>query len=171
MLFEKNIHGASLDASDIQSSGTGLKTCQAVWGRICECSLSLSQHLSQHPAWFWEAPGAFPGTAAFLLLILALTPAQSYWGNYYWVFFFILSAEPRENQSQTPGNFKISYSQSEKDSQSFLFSSPSLTQGYKNSLQIQIEEQTNTLKTKMFLFWLFWSGTTWLHILRWTLVP
>lgn len=105
------------------------------------------------PAWFWEAPGAFPVTAAFLLLILALTPAQPYWGNYYWVFFlYPKMLNPEENQSWTPGNFKISYSQSEKDSQSFLFSSPSLTQGYKNSLQIQIVEQKNTLKIKMFLF-------------------
>lgn len=30
MLFEENVHGAFLDASDIHSGETGLKTCQGV---------------------------------------------------------------------------------------------------------------------------------------------
>lgn len=84
MLFEENVHGAFsafLDASDIQWSGTGLKTCQAVWERIWEQFVTVTAPRSQHAAWFWEAPRAFPGTAAFLLLILALTPMPSHAGE------------------------------------------------------------------------------------------
>lgn len=48
MLFEKNLHGAFLDASGIQTTGTGLKTCQDMCGRDelrlhpC-CTVCLSQ--------------------------------------------------------------------------------------------------------------------------------
>lgn len=49
MLFEKNLHGAFLDASSIQTTGTGLQTCQD----MCEkgtTTVPMLQNLSQSVA-------------------------------------------------------------------------------------------------------------------------
>lgn len=114
MLVEKNVQGAFLDAPDIQWSGTGLRTCQGVCERLCECSAVCHCHSSQFPAPSLALGSTFPAMAVSLQLLLALTALPSRAGEII-IKFFSLSqdAEPRENQSWTPGNFKISKSQSE----------------------------------------------------------
>lgn len=132
---------------------------------------------SQHPAWLWGAPSQpwpCPCSSSWLSL---LCPAVL--GKLLLSFFlYPKMLNPGKIKAGPQGISRFQSHRVNKDRQSFFFFflSPSLTQGYKNSLQIQTEEQTakhNTLKMKikMFLFWHFWSGTTWLHILRWTLLP